>query len=343
MPTGYLRAAYESIPGNETNTPTLSTKKLFPPLQSFAPKLGASPMERDDELRNQDEPLSVLPDVYEPGWEYASRLYPDLLGFFLKLACGAPTSTAGDGIITDPDSTVVPVGVTKHVWTAPFGPSGASPLTAQFDVAYRDQGVFFKAKGAAASELSIQNPETGGSTIAASGPAAYLDRQSDPSLSPTYETLAIRPFTRADLTLPTWLTGSGTHENFDLTIQNPVELVRSMGIKSRYPDVVEKANEGPIVVRGSIPQRQLDVDDFDALKNATGFAAKARWVSDSLIGATSFPYKLFVEMSNCQYVDGDAEELGNKRRHGGSFDWKSTTASSGSTTITLLNATASYA
>ena len=341
MPTGYVRGAIESIPGNETNVPTLSAKKLFPPLRSFAPHLGAKPMERDDELRSQDEPLAVLPDVYDPTWEYESRLYPDLLGFFLWLTLGPPVTTAGDGVITDPDAATIPVGAYRHVWAAPFGPSGPSPLTAQFDIAYRDQGVFFKAKGAACSELTIQNPETGGSTIGASGPANYLDRQADPSLSPTYETLAIRPFTRADLTLPTWLTGTGTHENFDLTIENPVENVRSMGIKSRWPDVLEKSNDGPIVVRGSIPQRQLDADDFDALKGATGFTALAKQVSDSII-ASAYPYKLFVAMSNCQYVDGDAEELGNKRRHGASFDWKSTTASSGSTTITLVNATPTY-
>lgn len=342
MPTGYLRGALESTPGNETNSPTLNTKKLFPPLRSFAPKLGASPMERDDELRNQDEPLAVLSDIYEPGWEYESRVYPDLLGWFLNLTLGNPTTTAGDGIITDPDATAIPAGCYRHVWAAPFGPTGASPLTAQFDVAYRDQAVYYKMKGAACSEVSIASPEQGGVTISASGPAAYLDRQSDPALSPTYETLAVRPFTRGDLTLPTWLASTGTHENFELSIESPVELVRSMGIKSKYPDVVEKSNEGPIIVRGSLPQRQLDTADWDALKNATGFAAKARWVNDSII-ASSYPYKLFVEMSNCQYVDGDAEELGNKRRHGANFDWKSTTASTGSTTITLVNATTSYA
>jgi hypothetical protein len=54
------------IPGNETNSPTLSTKIMYEPIQSFGPKLGANPMERDDELRNQDEPLSVLSDVYAP-------------------------------------------------------------------------------------------------------------------------------------------------------------------------------------------------------------------------------------------------------------------------------------
>src|SRR5215210_3654118 len=100
MPTGYLRGAFESIPGNETNTPTLSTKKIFFPLRSFAPRLGAAHMERDDELRNQDEPLAVLSDILDPSWEYDSRAYPDVLGFFLTLALGPPVTTAGDGIIT---------------------------------------------------------------------------------------------------------------------------------------------------------------------------------------------------------------------------------------------------
>src|SRR3954467_8652553 len=110
MPTPYVRESFEDIPGNETNSTTLSTKKVFSPLQSFAPKLGVNPMERDDEVRGQDEPIAVLSDAYSPSWEYKSRAYPDLLGFRLKHILGAPTTTAGNGVITDPDSAVIPTG-----------------------------------------------------------------------------------------------------------------------------------------------------------------------------------------------------------------------------------------
>lgn len=342
MPTPYVRESFEDIPGNETNSTTLSTKKVFSPLQSFAPKLGANPMERDDEVRGQDEPIPVLSDSYAPSWEYKSRAYPDLLGLRLKHILGAPTTTAGNGVITDPDSVVIPTGATRHVWTAPFGPAGVSPLTTQADVSYKDQSVFFKMRGCACSELSFDSPEEGGVVVSAQGPANYMVRVADPSLAATYEALSVRPFVRGNLTLPTWVSGSATHEDFNVQINNPVEAVRSLGIASKFPDVMEKDNEGPIVVSGSIPQRQLDIDDWDAMVNATGFAAVARWVSDSIIAST-YAYKLYISMSNCQYVGGEADELMNKRRHGASFDFKSTTPSTGSTTVTLVNATSSYA
>lgn len=342
MPTGYARISGESIPGNETNSPTLSTKKIFPPLLSLGLKPGTDHMERDDELRNQDEPLSVLTEAYDPTWSLSARSYPEVLGIVFKLLLGSPTTAVGDGIITDLATTAIPVGAFRHRWTAPFGPSGAAPNTAQVDVAYSDQAVYYKVKGAAASEFSMETPEKGGSRFEVSGPALYMDRQANPALTPTYESLAVRPFTRSGLTLPTNLTGTSTSiADFAVRIANPAEPYRGLGIASKWPDVMEKANEGPITVMAEIPHRQLDADDIDALKNATGFALLASFVSDSII-ASSYPYKMFVKFDNAQYVDGDPDELQNRRRHGHTFTAKSTTASTGSTTIELVNATTSY-
>lgn len=342
MPSGYVRGAGESIPGNETNAPTLSTKKVFFPIISFEPKTGTNPLDRSDELRNQDEPLSVVPDSFEPSWEMTNRGYPDLLGFLLKQSLGAPTTTTGNGVITDPDGTAIPTGAYRHVWTAPFGPSGASPLTAQYDVAYSDQGVYYKLKGCAQESLSIESPEEGGVQVGSSGPVAYANTQSNPSLTPTYESLAVLPFTRGNLSLPTWLSGSGTHEDFSLNIANPVEAVRSLGIASKWPDAIEKANEGSVVVTATLSQRQLDPQDLDALRDSTGFEAIARWVSEGII-ASSYPYKMYCRMLNAQYVEGDPQGLANQRRHGAQFSVRSTTASTGSTIFTLVNATSSYA
>jgi hypothetical protein len=86
----------------------------------------------------------------------------------------------------------------------------------------------------------------------------------------------VRPFVRGNLTLPTWLASTSTHANFGVGISNPVEPWRSLGIASKFPDVMEKANAGPIVFSGSLEQRQLGTGDWDALLNATGFAAKAQ-------------------------------------------------------------------
>jgi hypothetical protein len=123
MATAYVQAAFESTPGNEINTPTLSTKTIYLPVQTGEPQLNPTLLDRNDELRGVDEPISKLPDIYDPTWGMTLRAYPDPLGFLLKNMLGAPTTTAGNGVITDPDSVAIPTGATKHVFTAPFAAS----------------------------------------------------------------------------------------------------------------------------------------------------------------------------------------------------------------------------
>lgn len=335
-----LRRETTNAPGNESVTPTYATKVLYPPATSVTPTLNPSPLMRDDEIRNIDEPLAIVPEMYAPSWAIESRMYPDTVGFLLAGALGAPTTTNGDGVITDPDTVAIPASCYRHVWTAPFV-TGSIPSTMDLTLAYRDQSMYFSLKGCATDSIGIASPESGGARITASGPALYMDNISNPSLTPSYEALTILPFMRRHLTV-SWLSGSATTEDFSLSIANPVETVRSLGIASAYPDVVEKA-ESPVTFTGSIPKRQLDETDYDALVAATGFAATAKWVSSSII-ASAYPYKLFIEFANCQYTGGNPGALENRRRIGASFDFKATTTgSAGHTTITLVNATSSYA
>lgn len=339
---GYLHSAFESTPGNEVNTPTLSTKVIYTPLVGFTPSLNPSPLDRQDELRNVDEPIAVTPESYDPAWELDTRAYPDTVGFELKNILGAPTTTAGNGVITDPDGTAVPTGATKHVWTAPYGPSGANPLTCQRQAAYQNEAVFFKLKGCATQQLTLDSPAQGGVMLKATGPANYMARISDPSLTPSYESLTIPPFERANLVIVTWLANTAVTEDFNIQIDNPVETVRTLGAASRFPDVMEKG-DAPIVVSGSIPKRHIDQDDWDALVNATGFTVKVRWQSTAFITG-SYPYTLWAEFNNCQYVDGSTDPLANKRRIGASFNFRATySGSAGSSKFTLVNGTSSYA
>lgn len=343
MANGYLHSAFESVVGNEANTPTLSTKVIYHPLRSFQPSLNAKPLERDDELRNVDEPIMVLPEAYDPTWSLDSRLYPDLAGFELKAMLGAPTTTAGDGVITDPDGNTIPATATRHVWSAPYGPSGASPLTTQRQGAYKDEGVFFKLKGCGTEALALDSPASGGVGLTASGPAMYLARITDPALTPTYEALTIPPFERAHLTIVTWLTGTAVTEDFNIALANPMVPVRTLGAASKFPDLLEKG-DGPIVVSGTIPKRHIDPDDFDALLANTAFTVKVRWQSTVNIAATSYKYTLWLECNNCQYMDGAPEALANRRRIGASWSWKATYGGTpGSSKLTLVNGTASYA
>jgi hypothetical protein len=347
LATGYLRGAIEQSggPGSESVVPTLSTKKVFFPIQSFAPKLGPDPLTREDELRGIDQPIAAIPGEYNPEFEYESRVYPDLTGFFLRLTLGNPTTTTGNGVITDPAGTVIPTGAYRHVWTSPFGPAGTTPLTAQFDVAYVDQGQFFITRGAAVKSVVFENPEgASGSNVKIDGPIVYLNGNADPSLTASYEAATIQPFRRGNLSIPTWLSGTATHDNVSLTIERAIEPVRSLGVASKWPTTVEYSQE-PIstVFTGTLEQRFVDTQDWVALRDLTGFAAQIRWISDSII-ASSYPYKLFVEFSNCQYVEGEPEPLANKRRLGQTFNFRGTSAdgTTAANTVSLINATANY-
>lgn len=340
MALGYLRMAGESTPGNELNTPTLATASAYPPLLSWENNPGFAHLERNDELRNVDEPLAALVERADPSWSLEVRAYPNLLGHLLSYALGLPTSTAGNGVLTDPDTVVFPVGTTRHVWTAPFGPTGAFPYTFQADAAYRDQSVFFKLKGCATQQLSLETPDAGGARIKMSGPALYMLRGADPALTPAYEAVATPPFLKPHLSLA-WLSGSADFEDFSIGLDNPIDVVHSGGSGSRWPDRVYKG-DGPISWGGSVPKNLIDIDDYDALAAATGFAATAKWVSTA-IAAASYTHKLWITMSNCQYLEGTPGALGNQRRIGADFSFKATRSASASVTVTLINSQASYA
>jgi hypothetical protein len=343
--TGYLEARFEtSGPLNETGTGPYSTKQMYFPLISFRPALGPSHLMRDDELRNQDEPLQILPEIYTPSWEFESRNYPDSVGFMMTLMLGQPSSIQGvnGGTVADQFGSTIPGGCYRHRWAAPFGPAGAFPYTATFRAGYKDQSMFFASKGAGATSLSIETPEQGGSRIRLSGPSLTMGTIADPSLSPTYEALTIPPFMRSHLTLPAWLASTATTEDFSVSIENPMEASRSLGIASRYPDLLEKADT-PITFTGSIPKRQLDADDFVALRDATAFSGTARWQNTAGIGTTAFKYQLVMVFDSLQYTEGGPQTLENRRRIGQDLNFKATYDGSGSSVqVELVNATAAY-
>ena len=346
MPTGYVKEVFEATggPGNESTAATPSTKVLYTPALQVDSKPNAKFLERGDELRGSDEsPPPLIPEKFEPTWEVLSRAYPDLLGFRLKHILGEPTTTAGNGIITDPDAVVIPAGAYRHVWTSPFGPSGAFPITTEMIAAFKDQSVFTKLRGAACAELELEFPDDGGVQVKASGPGTYWSRISDPSLTPAPETITTKPFMRGGLSIPTVLASGGTIADFGLKIENPVETPFLVGVASKFPSTAEKDNEGPIIVSGTIPKRQLDQDDIDALMAGTGFALIAKLISDTII-ASAYKHTLWVSIDNAQYSEGGPDTLENKRRHGMDLSWKASYDGAGaSATLTLVNATASYA
>src|SRR4051794_10799121 len=120
MASGYVHGQFETSPQNEVATSTLSTKVIYFPATTVKTDLAPDHLNRDDEMRGTAEPVPLVAEKYDPTIEVESRAYPDVTGFLLKAILGAPTTTTGNGVITDPDSVAIPTGAFKHVWTSPF-------------------------------------------------------------------------------------------------------------------------------------------------------------------------------------------------------------------------------
>src|SRR5215212_1225536 len=343
MPKGYVREQFEGTPGYEGAAPRLSIKRLDSPATSVDNGLEPTPLERDDELRGADEPLQIFPDEYDPTWGFRSRAYPDLLGFRLTQILGSPTSAVGDNDrVVDPDGNRVPVGAFMHTWTAPYGPAGDSPITTAMTLAYADERTFIALAGCASEELTLSSGEAGGVQVETRGRALFWDTIADPSITPTPESLAIRPFMRRGLRVETWQGNVLDLQEFGVTIANPIAFDRALGVASAFPSIVEK-DEGPITVTVEAPKRKLRSADLDALMAADRFAVKALWESQNRIGATSYFYRLWLEGDGAQYTGGGPQALENRRRIGATYQAKLTSDGAGaSSKFTLVNATREY-
>lgn len=301
---------------NTTLTPyRLSTNKLYLPARSMRLSPAPEHLDRSDELRGITGAVPRLIETYGPGGSLSLRAYPKALTWLFNLAGFVGTHTAGDGIITDPDTNVIPVGAERWVFTKR---DAITAQSAQVRCNYKDEDVLLTGHGFAVSSLAL--PSSG--ELTADWMGLVLNRAAhDSTTNPAVTSAAIPPFRRGDLFL-TWLSGGGSVSDFNFTIASALERVRTMSLNppSYFPDVLEFGDE-QVYVTGSIPKRVLSGTDYDALLAATTFAAKARWTSPKVIGATAYKYSLWVEMPACQYVAGDADEIGNKRRFGASYDF----------------------
>ena len=359
MANGYFTAQFEQNgasdytpkTGNESTVATYGLQKYFP-VQTTKPSLTPNPMERTDELRNYDQDLQLISDIYDPTWTANMRAYPDTLGYWLATILGRDTtagySVAAGASATDLDnSTALATGQYAHTWTAPFGPAGAIPGSTQLRWAYKDQSTFYEMRGCATENLAIATPDNGGVTVAASGPGTYLTNISDPSLTPAYESAAIRPFTHASLAITqsgsAAPSGSGVNSGFSVNINNPVNAIRTLGIGSAFPDRLEK-DDAPINVSGTIDKRNLTANDWAAMRDLSLFQILAKWTSTQCMTGSSGAKYGFSITSQAQLVGGDMDDLQSKRRHGSNFQWKAVyDGTTNSAVIKLVNKTATYA
>lgn len=349
---GYIKFSYETTaaPGNESVTPSASAKSLYPPFAEFSFDMNPTDFTRDDEVRGINEALAILPDKYDPTLTLVVSCYPDTAAFFLKAVTDGITTTAGDGVITDPDGATIVASAYRHVFVAPGGQTAtaAIPITMNVKACFGTQDgevLAYEGRGCAVTSIAFAQADARVQMTISMTPT-YWDRISDPSLTPAFESLPnVHPFRDKDITIPTWLSSTGKNESggFDFTVEKPVQTHRTMSIASLWPDFIDKG-DGMITVTGTVDKRYLGSADWDAFKNKTGFAAKAKFANDSIVTGSRH-YGMWLEMANAQYTSADVASLTNTRNIGAKYAWQATnlSGSAGSWTITLINGTSSYA
>lgn len=222
--------------------------------------------------------------------------------------CGSHAATTGGETIQDN----VPASANKWVFAKR---TGLNAKTAQMLLCYVANSIFFKCQGVGANSLAFAS-EGGVQTDLS---ALVYARIADPNLTPSFDTQAIPPLRRGDMTIA-WLASSGTTQDFNWTITNPLNKRRTFAVSSYFPDVHEQGDD-KVSLTGTIAKSTLATADIDALLAGTAFAGTIRYASPtSIVG--NCKYKLVVEMPRLQLLTGSADPIGNKRRFGGSYDWR---------------------
>ena len=343
MSTKYVECRYETgaTPGKESGvSSSFATKTIYVPAQEFSFNPNLAVLRRDDEMRGLHEPLAFVPEEFRPSWSMRFRMYPDAFAFFVKALYGAPVTTAGDGIITDLDAVAIPAGATRHTWTAPYGATG-NPTTIMFRVGLSDESLFYEVRGATVQSLEIATPDTGGVMVTVSGLANFVDDFADPSLTPTFESLAIEPFLKTFAGL-TWVSGSAFTETISWSLTQGKDHTRTFGGASEYPDLIE-FSEGVPEISFSIDKRAIDVDDWNALIAGTRFTALSKWIhSDFITGA--YPFKSFIQgpSTSAAYAGGGEVSVQNRRRTPAAFTGLLSRDSAASSVIQVVNSVAAY-
>lgn len=247
-------------------------------------------------------------------------------------------TTPGTGAVLDPTGRVVLTGANRWQFLTR---TGITPKTAQMLFAWVNGPVYFEGSGFGISSATLT--ADGAFTGDLMG-LFWDDLPADPNLVPSYDSATIPPLRRGDFSIPTWLANTGETEDWSISIANPFERVKTLNAsQSYYPDKLER--NGRVRLSGSIPKRVLAGADMDALEAGGSFAALAKWITPSKIGATNQHYATFCEMPACQIVGGGMAPLVNQPRIGANFDfWAARDEAAGyDFRITLIDSVASIA
>lgn len=335
MAASYLRLAAEQTPNAEGGAAKVSKVNFDIPVMTL--KLDPAPtmLEVSDEMRGYtgQAPNKGVAE-YAPSATFKTRVYPGILGALLLGATGSVVTTAGNGVITDPDGVAIPVGAYRHVfaWAA-----GSIPQTFQLNAA-PPVGLFYKGSGLGIDSIDF-SIDSGCWVADVATKQLYTAVIADPVINPAFETPM--PFLSGMMTLSTWLAATALTKEFSFKIENTLLCERQFTTASLFPDSIVVDTPWQ-VLSGHIGKVAMDADDWAALLAGTTFAAKIKLLHTQVIDATATKHCMWIEMPACQYASGDIGEITNDRRHEASFDWKAAwdTVTSKWATITLVNGTA---
>ena len=225
----------------------------------------------------------------------------------------AETSAGTVGSYTDPDGAGIPADAYKITCAKRTGPDAR---TARFMAGYTEHSTYIQGHGFGVSSLGI----TAAGEVSAELMGLYAKRVPDPSLgTPAPDAATVLPLRRGDFSV-SWISGGAKIQDFSVNISNPVERGDHLGIASYYPKVLERTGS-QVQHSGSISNRQLDPDDYDAMVDAGTFAATAKWVGASQIGSTGKHHSLWIEYPACQLTGGDPDDVSNAPRSAATYEW----------------------
>lgn len=341
----YVRYLVEQAPNGQNGSNTLSATLFYRPLQSFNMKPSRVNDDRTDEFRGTPEPIT--PDVSGFGQVAGTatgRTYPNGIGLDFFMLLGAPVTTAGNGIITDPDAVAIPATATRHVWDSSVQDFSLIRTTELKSAYGNSAGVFKRDRGVTCTQLDLAvGDQNAPQTFSATYAGLFEDRIADPSLTASYDATTITPFYRGNFSIATWLTGTASPIGAAFSFTNPVEPDPVLNT-SLWPSNWSRPNTAGSVPRltGTINAKTVDPEDYDAFIAATPFTYKMKWLSTLNIAATSYKYQMWIEGA-ASYDDYDPDTMEHKLRHGANINFSA--GKSGATQafkVTLVNAVASY-
>lgn len=341
----YAELLIEKKEGSENTEGEVNTLKTFFPATEVGFLPNPALLDRSDEIRAVDGRVVGAQNDYAPSGSLITRGYSRYLGVLLYLLFGEVTTTEGTGVLKDPDEVVYPKKSWKHVFSKK---PGASPLTARMVYAYYDKWI--EARGVTATSLALALADDGVKGTAQLM-ANYLRRLTvDPALAPAGDALSILPWRRRNVVVTTpSLVTTQLLNSIDLSMEQSLEPVRSLGSMSGWPQATQRANspEGFLRLQGSLQRRDFDAVDWDALIAASIFGLKFKFVSEQNIPGTeggNYPFSMWIETSGAQFTGGGPETLKQQARHEANYDWQAggTEAGQQDFTVTLINDVKSY-